>query len=68
MLATGVYMVFKNCFGTISAIKVDLCAMVITILLVASMFGYKQITKKKLSPIMLIVLAAVAGIVFYGVS
>ena len=39
VLATGVYMVFKNCFGTISAIKVDLRAMVITILLVASMFG-----------------------------
>ena len=68
VLATGVYMVFKNCFGTISAIKVDLRAMVITILLVASMIGYKQITKKKLSPIMLIVLSAVAGIVFYGVS
>ena len=68
VLATGVYMVFKNCFGTISAIKVDLRAMVITILLVASMFGYKQITKKKLSPIMLIVLSAVSGIVFYGVS
>ena len=68
VLATGVYMVFKNCFGTIYAIKVDLRAMVITILLVASMFGYKQITKKNLSPIILIVLSAVAGIVFYGVS
>lgn len=68
VLATGVYMVSKNCFGTISAIKVDLRAMVITILLVASMFGYKQITKKRLSTIMLIVLSAVAGIVFYGVS
>ena len=67
VLATGVYMVFKNCFGTISAIKVDLQAMTITILLVAFMVGYKQIAKKKLTPIMLIVLAAIVGVVFYGI-
>ena len=67
VLATGIYMVLVNCFGTISATKVDLQAMTITILLVAFMVGYKQIAKKKLTPIMLIVLAAIAGVVFYGI-
>ena len=67
VLATGIYMVLKNCFGTISAIKVDLLAMIITIILVVSMVGYKQITKTKMSPIALIVLSAMIGIVVYGI-
>ena len=67
VLATGIYMVLVNCFGTISATKVDLQAITITILLLAFMVGYKQIAKKKLTPIMLIVLAAIVGVVFYGI-
>ena len=56
-----------NCFGTVSAITVNLQAIIITALLVASMFGYKHFTKKKLSPILLIVISAVAGMVIYGI-
>ena len=67
VLATGIYMVSENCFGAISAIKVDWHAVIITIMLVVSMVGYKQIVKKKLSPVMLIVLSAMIGIVVYGV-
>ena len=67
VLATGIYMVLMNCFGTISAIKVDLQAMIITILLVGSMVVYKQISKNKLSPITLITLSAIIGIVVYGI-
>ena len=66
VLATGIYMVLRNCFGTISAVWVDWRAMVISVLLVAAMVGYKRGKKKKLSPIMLIVLSALAGIVVYG--
>ena len=67
VLATGIYMVLGNCIGASSAIKINLQAMIITILLFASMVGYRHITKKKLSPIMLIVLSAVAGIIVYGI-
>ena len=42
-------------------------AIIITAILVASMFGYKHFKKKKLSPVLLIVLSAVAGIVIYGI-
>lgn len=67
VLATGIYMVFSNCFGLVTDIKMNLQAFVITGILVFSMLGYKHLAKKKLSPIMLIILSAVAGIVVYGV-
>ena len=67
VLATGLYIILVNCFGTITEIKIDLQAIIITILLVISMIGYKQITKKKLTPIMLIILSAISGIVIYGI-
>ena len=63
VLATGIYMVLGNCFGAISAIAVDAKAIIITVLLAAAMVGYKHFTKKKLSPILLIVISAVAGVV-----
>ena len=67
VLATGIYMVLSNCFGTISAIKVNVQAIILTAILVASMFGYKQKKKKKLSPILLIIISAAAGMVIYGI-
>jgi len=67
VLATGIYMVLGNCFGTMNAVTVNMQAVVITALLGASMFGYKHFTKKKLSPILLIVISAMAGIVLYGI-
>ena len=65
VLATGIYMVLGNCFDTVSAIKVNMQAIIITALLVASMFGYKHFAKKKLSPIGLIVLSAIFGIIIF---
>ncbi|MDO4749627.1 MAG: chromate transporter [Eubacteriales bacterium] len=67
VLATGVYMVLGNCFGTVSAIKVNVQAIIITAFLAASMFGYKYFAKKKLSPILLIVISAIAGMAVYGI-
>ena len=66
VLATGVYMVLKNCFGTISAVTLNIRAIVITVVLIASILGYKHFKKKKLSPIMLIIISAVTGMVIYG--
>ena len=42
-------------------------AIIITALLLASIFCYKHFAKKKLSPILLIVISAVAGMVVYGI-
>ena len=65
VLATGIYMVLKNCFVTISDVTVNLNAVIITALLIASMFGYKHLKKEKLSPISLIILSAVLGIIVF---
>ena len=67
VLATGIYMVLSNCFGAISALKVNVQAIILTAILVASMFGYKCFAKKKLSPIILIIVSAVVGVVVYGI-
>ena len=67
VLATGIYMVLSNCFGTISAIKVNVQAIIITVILAASMLGCKNFAKKKLSPILLIVISAITGIIIYGI-
>ena len=65
VLATGIYMVLGNCFGTISRIKVNMQAISITALLVVSILGYKYFAKKKLSPIGLIILSAILGIIIF---
>ena len=63
ILATGVYMIGQNCFG---AESVDGLALVITLLLAAVMVGYKKLRKKKISPILLIVISAVIGMIAYA--
>ena len=67
VLATGIYMIFGNCFGSVSALRFNLRAVIVTAVLVASIFGYKRVAKKKLSPILLIVIAAVTGAIVYGI-
>ena len=67
VLATGIYMVLGNCFGTISAVRVNMQAIIITALLTVSMFGYKYFAKKKMPPILLIVISAITGIAVYGI-
>ena len=66
-LATGIYMVLGNCFGKISDVRINIQAIIISILLVVSMIGYKHLKRKKLSPILLIIISAVAGIIVYGI-
>ena len=67
VLATGIYMVLGNCFGSISAVKVNTQAIIISALLAASMFGYHHFATKKLSPVLLIVISAAAGMLVYGI-
>ena len=65
VLATGIYMVLKNCFVTISDVTVNLNAVIISALLLASTVGYNRLKKKKLSPISLIILSAVLGVIVF---
>ena len=65
VLATGIFMVLKNCFITISDVTVNLNAVIITALLIASMAGYKHLKKEKLPPLSLIILSAVLGIIVF---
>ena len=67
VLATGVYMIISNCFGLKSGFSPDLKAIAITIILCAIMFAAKPIIRKKVSPIMLIIISAVLGAIIYGV-
>ncbi len=64
VLATGIYMVLEN---SLTGFGVNVPAVLITVLLLGAMTGFKALTKKKLSPIGLIILSAVLGIVVYGI-
>ena len=61
----GIYMVLDNCFGTIFDITIQFNAIIITVLLYAAMIGYKHFKRKNLSPIGLIILSAILGIILF---
>ena len=67
VLATGVYMVLNNCFALKSGFTLDWKSVALTIVLGGLLFGSKPILKKKISPILLIVIAAALGILVYGI-
>ena len=67
VLATGIYMVLSNCFGEISSIKLNIQGILLSVILAAASVVYKHRIKKKLSPVMLIILSAVIGIVIFGI-
>ena len=64
VLATGLGMVIRNCFYARGS---DLRAAVITVALILILLLYQRLSKKKLSPIALICVSAVLGIVVYGI-
>ncbi len=64
ILATGSYMILERCAA---GQTLDISATAITLLLTAGMVIYRKCFKKKLSPILLILISAALGIVVYGV-
>jgi chromate transporter len=62
ILATGATMTLRHCFP---AGAVDISALLITALLFAVIFLYEKLKKKKISPIMLIVVSALLGMLLY---
>lgn len=67
VLATGLHLIVQNIFPSGIGVTVDFAALGITLALVLASIGYKQIFKKKLSPIMLILLSALIGVVVYAI-
>ena len=66
VLATGLFFVFRNCFGNVDAPAVNGAAILLTAVLALIYFGSRKILKKSLSPIGLIGMSALAGILVYG--
>ena len=66
ILATGAYMILQRCFGSIGNFSVDVTAIVMTAVLSVVYFGSRKVLKKGLSPIALIGIAAVAGLLVFG--
>lgn len=67
VLATGAFMILRNCFDWESGFRVDTISLIVTVILGAVVITYKWIAKKSLSPILLILISAVVGMVAYGV-
>ena len=66
ILATGAYMILKNILHLSGAVSFDPVALILTAVLAAVYFGSKKILKKGISPIALIGISAVLGILVYG--
>ena len=66
VLATGLYMVLRNCVAWGNGIDVDLAALIVTLILTVLVIGYRCFLKKKMSPIMLIAISAIVGMIVYG--
>ncbi|MBE5767888.1 MAG: chromate transporter [Clostridiales bacterium] len=61
VLATGIYMILNNCFSLRSGFRFDWKPLALTVVLGGIMFVSKPLMKKKLNPILLIVISAVLG-------
>ena len=65
VLATGAYMTLHRCFPVARGIVADWRALVITGLLLILRALYPQLRRKKLSPIAIIVISAIFGLLIY---
>ncbi len=66
ILATGVYMILQHCLTGLNSPALDPTAVIMALALGALYFGSRKVLKKGISPIGLISISAVAGIVVYG--
>ena len=62
ILATGLYLIITNGITVEESMQIDLHAGIIFFFLIGIKYAYRKITKKKLSPILLIVLSAAVGV------
>ena len=67
VMATGVFMVITHCLPLTAGAAADWVALILTVVLAAILYLSKPLFKKKISPILLIVIAAVLGIGLYAI-
>jgi chromate transporter len=65
VLATGISLILGNCVSLEGGIVFQLKNILLTAVLLAILYGPQALGKKKISPILLIVLSAVFGILLY---
>ena len=66
ILATGIYMIIQHSVGSFRAFSIKAVAVLMTVVLAAIYFGSRKVLKNGISPIGLIGISALAGIVVYG--
>ena len=66
VLAVGAYMLLDGCLSLHTKSVIDIRTLLLTVFLGSLWFGTKYGAKKKLSPIVLILLSAVLGIIVWG--
>lgn len=66
ILATGVYMILQHGIGNLGAFSINITAILITAVLMAIYFGSRKVLNKGISPIGLIGISALMGIIMYG--
>lgn len=67
ILATGLWMIIKNCFISPTGFIFNAVPAIITVILFVVSYGFKKYKKQAISPIMLIAISAVLGVIAYGV-
>ena len=68
IMATGLHMIIENAFAEGFSVPKNWQSFVIMAIILIAMFVYKKTKGKAITPIMLIVVAAVSGIVIYGIG
>ena len=68
ILSTGIFMILQHSVGKPGAFSADLIAVLMTFALAVLYFGSRKVLKKGISPIGLIGISAVAGIIVYGIA
>ena len=66
ILATGIYMILQHSVGSIGALSFNTPAVLLTVALAVIYFGSRKVMKNSISPIGLIRISALAGILIYG--
>ena len=66
ILATGIFMILQHCVDNADALSVDTIAVIMTIVLGVVYFSSRKVLKNGISPIGLIGMSALAGLIVYG--
>lgn len=65
--ATGVFMVISHCVSLTSELTFDIKALILTAVLAVVLFLSEPVFKKKISPVLFIIISAVLGIGLYAI-